>query len=117
MFSYTATIGRNFSPTHPLPGLQNKPMTLSAWARFVEDVQAEMVKYLQVWQVEPVTVEIHRGTGVWDGVTEDSAKITVLRNDYADADYLRELRQVLSFLAREYGQDAIAFTVGTSELL
>lgn len=117
MFSYTATIGRNFSPTHPLPGLQSKPMTLSAWERFAEDVQADMVKYLQAGQVEPVTVEVHYGRGEWNGVTEESAKITVLRNDYADADYLTDLRYSLEILASDYGQDAIAFTVGTSELL
>lgn len=117
MLSYTATIGRNFSATHPLPGLRGKPMTLGAWERFIEDVEAEMVRHLQAGQVEPVTVEIHRGKGEWNGVTEESAKVTVLRNGYAEYDYLASLHFVLSQLARDYGQDAIALTVGHSILL
>lgn len=116
MHVYTATIGRRFSQSHPLPGLRGENMTITAWERFVEDVKADMFRTLQAGQREPVTVEVHYGRGEWGGVEEESAKITVLRNDYADADYLGDLRRYLSENARNYGQDAIALTTGVSEL-
>lgn len=116
MFSYTATIGRNFSPTHPLPGLQNKPMSLSAWGRFVEDVQADMYRFAVESAIHVEESEVHYGKGVWDGVEEESAKITILTTSRADDGGLNILRNYLSENARGYGQDAIALTVGASEL-
>lgn len=50
------------------------------------------------------------------GVEEESAKITLRRSAEASPEMLSELRRLLSENARRYGQDAIALTIGTSEL-
>ena len=59
-------------------------------------------------------IETHYGKGTWDGVEEESAKISVLSDQ--PLTHLSYLRQALANLAEEYGQDAIALTIGTSEL-
>lgn len=112
MHVYTATIGRNYStdPSMP-PSMRGKPMFLTIWEQFIEDVTADMLR-----AVPSDIVEIHRGEGTWDGVEEESAKITLLRHSKATADMLDDLRRYLSELARQYGQDAIALTIGQSEL-
>ena len=102
MFSYTATIGRNVG---------TEPMSLTLWKQFEEDVQADMLTALP-----SDIVEVHYGKGVWDGVEEESAKITLLRHAEATPDMLDQLRNYLSENARHYGQDAIALTIGVSEL-
>ena len=118
MYSYTATIGRNFSNTHSNPALQGKPMTLSAWSRFVEDVTADMASTYADLYLDGAerTFEVHYGKGVWEGVEEESAKITLLAEFEHDERGLSTLRNYLSENARQYGQDAIALTIGTSEL-
>ena len=83
MFSYTATIGRNVPVTDPtLPQRDDvtgeriqAPMTLTRWEQFVEDVKADMLH-----AIPSDICELHRGKGVWDGVEEESAKITLLRH-------------------------------------
>ena len=62
------------------------------------------------------TFEVHYGKGVWEGVEEESAKITLLAEFELDERGLSTLRNYLSENARQYGQDAIALTIGTSEL-
>lgn len=119
MHSYTATIGRNVPDMHDqyddVTGERiQTPMSLTLWHQFVEDVEADMSTALHL-DAEPVTVEVHYGKGVWDGVEEESAKITVLAE--SDRHFgLADLRGYLSELARQYSQDAIALTVGESEL-
>lgn len=117
MHVYTATIGRNYSSTHPLEGLRDEPMTISAWEAFIEDVTADMRNSAEPNNIE--AVEIHRGKGVWQGIEEESAKITLLLKSALPEDgerSLNVLRGYLSENARHYGQDAIALTVGVSEL-
>lgn len=118
MLSYTATIGRNFSDSHPLTGLRGKPMTLSAWERFIKDVEVDMVRTLlgATGDISGLA-EVHRGKGEWNGVTEESAKITILMDGAALPRDVHALHSLLSQLAREYGQDAIALTLGHSILL
>ena len=116
MHSYTATIGRN------VPDMRDRyddvtgeriqaPLSKAQWHQFIEDVEADMLS-----AVPSDICELHRGTGVWDGVEEESAKITLLRHAEASPEMLSELRRLLSENARQYGQDAIALTIGTSEL-
>ena len=107
MYVYTATIGRNYVSTNFL----TCQLTLTEWEQFIEDVEADMLR-----AVPSDIVEIHRGKGVWDGVEEESAKITLLRHSEATDDMLYELRRYLSENARHYGQDAFALTIGESEL-
>ena len=112
MHSYTATIGRNYSNSVAVPpSMRGQAMTLTRWERFIEDVKEDMLH-----AIPSELAEIHRGKGVWDGVEEESAKITLLRHSKATDDMLDELRRLLSENARQYGQDAIALTIGTSEL-
>lgn len=53
------------------------------------------------------------GTGVWDGVREESAKISLYHEGGFDLDSIREQ---LFRLKKEYGQDSIALIIG-SELI
>ena len=116
MHSYTATIGRNVPDMHDqrddVTGERiQAPMPLTRWEQFVEDVKADMLH-----AIPSDICELHRGKGVWDGVEEESAKITLRRSAEASPEMLSELRRLLSENARQYGQDAIALTIGTSEL-
>ena len=112
MYAYTATIGRNYSNSLAVPpSMRGQAMTPTRWERFIEDVKTDMLS-----AVPSDICELHLGTGVWDGVDEESAKITLLRHAEASPEMLDELRRLLSENARQYGQDAIALTIGTSEL-
>ena len=101
MFSYTATIGRNVGTA---------PMTITNWEQFIEDIKADMLMFAVESAIHVESVEIHRGKGTWEG----SAKITILTP--AQSDNPDTLRRYLSENARHYGQDAIALTIGVSEL-
>ena len=112
MYSYTATIGRNYSKSLAVPpSMRGQAMTPTRWERFIEDVKADMLR-----AIPSELAEIHRGKGVRDGVEEESAKITLLRYSQATDDMLDELRRLLSGNAWFYDQYAIALTVGYSEL-
>ena len=106
MYSYTATIGRNVGET---------PMSDLDWDQFRADVTADMHRFAVESAVHVECVETHYGKGVWYGVEEDSAKITMLTTTQADNPGI--LRRYLSENARHYGQDAIALTIGECELV
>lgn len=120
MHVYAVTIGRNAPVTDPsLPQYDDvtgeriaAPMSDERWEQFIEDVKADMLHAIPLADL----AEIHRGTGFWDGVEEESAKLTLLCHSEATADMVAELRSYLSELARLYSQDAIALTIGQSEL-
>jgi len=125
MHVYTATIGRNVRTStyddrdfyldgQPVKGWA--PMSDERWEQFIEDVKADMNRFAVEAAIHVDNVEIHRGTGFWDGVEEESAKITLLTTGKADGRALSVLRRFLSELARLYSQDAIALTIGQSEL-
>jgi hypothetical protein len=118
MYVYTATIGRNVPRTLIVDGedrnLSPVPMTVTMWEQFIEDVKADMSMALHL-DTEPIAVEIHRGKGAWEGVEEESAKITLLAESSRHFG-LADLRSLLSENARQYGQDAITLTIGQSEL-
>lgn len=103
MHSITVTIGRN---------MDNAPMRVGLWERFAEDVTADLLA-----AVPSDIIETHYGKGVWDGAAEESCKITVLRHSEPTGEMLDALRAVMSENARVYGQDAIAITIGQSELV
>lgn len=108
MYSYTATIGRNVGET---------PMSDSDWETFIDDVTSDMSN--SAWPNQIEAVEIHRGKGSWQGIEEESAKITVLLKSALPEDGERSLNMLRGYLsenARLYGQDAIALTIGVSEL-
>lgn len=110
MYSYTATIGRNYSNTMPMP--------LAHWEQFVADVGEDMRATAETSNYgADMTLEVHRGMGVWQGVEEESAKITLLVEEPLTDDALNTLRHYLTENARFYDQDAIALTIGQSELV
>jgi len=106
MYVYTATIGRNVKDW-------GAPMHDALWETFQDRVSEIMAGHVQ----EDDFLEIHRGTGEWEGVPEDSAMITVLRNEPLDEHDLHTLRYQLRLEATSFGQEAIALTIGQSELL
>lgn len=124
MYSYTATIGRNYRNSFDLvPEFRGQPMTLSAWSRFAKDVIEEFRVTIEktretdgyTWDEDTeFRIEAHYGKGTWDGIEEESAKISVLSDK--PLTHLNYLRQALTHLAEEYGQDAITLTIGESEL-
>ena len=110
-YSYTVTIGRNFSgeiagTVQPLPDV--------AWATF-EDEVSELLTSERTTTAD--AIEIHRGKGVWEGVEEESSKITLLTHFRLGVNAEGRVRAGLSVLADTYQQDAIAFTVGQSDLI
>jgi hypothetical protein len=100
--SVTVTLGRNIG-SEPMPEWQ--------WDAFTLDVR----KALSANTTGPDRFsETHTGTGQWQGVTEESRKITV----HAVEVILSEgLRARLWDLARHYGQDAVALTIGETHLI
>lgn len=117
MYTYTATIGRNYQPRLANTASSVRPMSLTAWSTFAEDVTAELLgaSRLSAFLSEP-TIEVHHGKGIWEGVEEESTKITLLREFPLCDHSAASLRGALAALAKEYGQDAIALTIGESEL-
>ena len=103
MNTYTVTIGRNVADL-PMPELE--------WDTFIDCVQEVLAAV-----TDDSAIETHLGTGIWDGVVEESAKVTLLTDTK-----LKEYEEgylVLNFqrLARQFHQDAIAYTVGESTLI
>ncbi len=111
MHTYTVTIGRHVG-TEPMPEHE--------WAMF-EDRINETLCYFGGEQHreggDPSMIETHRGTGVWDGVEEESIKMTLLTTTPIRPLNLEVLRKDLGQIAYHHRQDAIALTIGTSELI
>ena len=98
----TLTLGRN---------RQTTPMSGPEWLTFQRQATALLT---ELAGTEPSWIETHYGVGEWDGVREESVRITLL--DALEVPALGFLDAV-SALAATYGQDAIAFATGTSVLL
>lgn len=100
----TVTIGRN--STH------NLPLDAQSWQEFQTAVTDALWRTSSgthdAWQ------ERHYGTAQWGGQTEESAKITLLGADFT---HVVALRQRLETIRGMYAQDAIALSVGTSDLI
>lgn len=112
MFSITVTIGRNVTTSHPHPARAGRPLTLTEWSDFQADVRLALGNAV----VNSADIEAHYGKGAWGGVEEDSFKVTALVSDMALVS-AGALRRELASLAKEYGQDAIALTIGLSDLI
>lgn len=100
----TITIGRNVGDV---------PMTTNRWQSFRSNADyalRELVGFDQPY-------ELHEGVGEWNGVREDSHKVTVLLKEPIDAFLQDKLRARLAMLADSYRQDAIALTISESELI
>lgn len=116
MHTYTATIGRNISAAHPTRAHQ--PLTLTEWEDFILAVVEDMRASAETSSYgAEMTIEVHRGKGMWNGVEEESAKIALLVEESLTDHAYAMLLGCLKFDARQYGQDAIAFVTGESELI
>lgn len=102
-------------------GVGNDGVTMAAdvWERFVGacgDALAYAARDLAagVTRTEMAgRVEVHHGSGVWQGVREDSAHVSLF-NEHGIS--IAALRESVADLAHDYGQDAVALIVG-SELI
>lgn len=102
----TVTIGRNVADGRGGQG----PMPLERWAEFRATVRSSLEGSLR-----PEFCAEYHGTGQWQGVAEDSATFTfsgVTTCVASDA-----VQTWLSYLARDFGQDAIALTIGATTLV
>lgn len=101
-------IGRN---------VNDEPMPDDVWEGFINHVVTELVysangvhdRFISVVN----SVEIHRGRGVWDGVPEDSAHISLYWGEGFNVYYLRKQ---LADVRDLYQQKSIALILG-SELI
>lgn len=101
MFTVMVSIGRNVGAN---------PLSDRDWTFFLNDVSSVIRKG------DYEIPEIHYGTGVWDGISEESAHVTVYRDSVTEG--MRwAFREGLSRLARHYGQDAIALTISEPDLI
>lgn len=109
-----ANIGRNVGDI---------PMTEARWMEFQHAVAMRMGIAAMGKDGKPSGPDLsiavahdcqfHYGRGMWDGVPEDSAHISIFWEPGLDID---QLRGMLKSLAHKYGQDAIALIAG-SELV
>lgn len=98
-----------------------EPMDSTLWLAFIQQASHALAHAAgehrmadaERWQARIKEVQVHSGTGDWDGVPEDSAHVSLFAPDGIDVDKLRELAAIL---AAHYGQEAIALIVG-SELV
>lgn len=99
MATVTVSIGRNVG---------SQPMSDNDWTNFISVVGASIKR-----DANAVFVDAAASRGEWDGIAEDS------RTWVADIDEwdLGALRGSLAEWARTFMQDAIAFTVGATELV
>lgn len=105
MYSYIVTIGRNVGDT---------PMSDARWSDFILSVKEDMIVALDTDKFS--AIEVSEGVGEWGGVTEPNATITVRQHTQARDEQIERLRRYLSEDARHFDQDAIALTIGISEL-
>jgi hypothetical protein len=101
MFTLQASIGRNIG---------DQPMSLRDWVAFANAV----ADAIRAGNEKP---EVHFGSGSWNGVSEESAHVTIMRENAIDLPNIAFLNDVLGKIAARFGQDAIAVTIGVSTLI
>lgn len=101
MFStVVVSIGRNVGTV---------PLSDDVWSCFVRDVGEVLT-----WAGGTLVVEAAESAGVWDGVVEESATFVAVG---VPVEALLSLRSRLARLAGFYGQEAIAVTTGSTDLV
>jgi len=127
MQSVTVTIGRNVPSQYvdlaTRAGLVDGPtaaLSDQAWADFTELVVEALKDFeSQVGGLESTWIETHDGIGSWDGVEEQSRKITLLyETDGMPIGIERtQLAIALASARSGYYQDAVAVSFGDSTLI
>lgn len=93
-----------------------EPMDDKQWEWFISTAQSVL---MGAQHRVPVTngnaqrdhVQVHRGTGYWGGLPEESAHVSLYWDRGMDADYITEQAGVM---ARMFDQDAIAVILGST---
>lgn len=94
----------------------NTPMDDSRWEWFVSTAQSILmgaqhrVGGSPAGESQRKDTQVHYGAGIWGGVAEESAHISLFWEQGMDVDYIREQAGVI---ARMFEQDAIAVIVGS----
>jgi deoxyadenosine/deoxycytidine kinase len=115
MKTATVTIGRNNK--NPQIG----PLWDSEWETFIDRVTAALRSFeSKANGGDDTWTEIHLGTGTWNNIPEESAKITIFytaEDSSREQKAINELKETLAILGNIFEQDAIALSLGTSELV
>ena len=94
----------------------NTPMPQDRWEWFVNTAQSVLmgaqhrVAGSPSGESQRADTQVHYGAGIWGGVAEESAHISLFWEQGMDADYIREQAAVV---ARMFEQDAVAVIVGS----
>ena len=102
------TFGRN---------VNTEPMSDEKWADFIETVRKDLTLTLTILGAERFDVETHTGIGTYDGITEESAKVSAYFEGELPEDFQKALKVCLRSTALRFKQDAIALSIGQSELV
>ena len=101
MLYIQANIGRN---------VQDSAMSESDWNLYIDrvrlDIETNAVAY-------DAGVEVHKGIGVYNGIVEESAHLSLL----VDSVSVSLLKRDLAESAAVYGQETVALIVTQSELV
>lgn len=108
MYVYSLTIGRNVG-SDPMPPIQ--------WCSCRNDAMEILRSAARDAALHVDAEERSFGIGVWDGIAEDNATLSIRTTAKIDDSILNQLRKSVKALAATYRQDAIALTIGTSELI
>ena len=92
------------------------PMDDKQWAWFISTAQSVLMGAQHLipcghGDAQRNDVQVHRGAGVWGGVAEESAHVSLYWETGMDADYINEQAGVM---ARMFDQDAIAVITGST---
>ena len=104
-------IGRNFVPDRYNP--TGGTLSDQVWQDYQDLVVSLLDNYREHSDMGHEMPEVHLGIGTWDGVPEESAKISLYHEGGFDLDGIREQ---LFRLKKDFSQDTIALLIG-SELI
>ena len=111
MLAITVTLGRNYGES--AGDAHNAPMSDAEWSDFQTEVSAAI--HARVLDGADVWEERHYAVSdAWNGVPEESVKVTVLG---AERFQVQGLAETLKPIGKRYHQDAVALTYGHSVLV
>ena len=131
MQSVTVTIGRNVPARHADAARRDgyslinendvAILNAGAWHDFTDLIVDALKNFeSQVNGIDDTWTEIHNGVGEWEGVLEESRKVTI----FFEAsplqllpEHIANLKQELLSIRTGYYQDALAIAIAESELI
>ena len=124
MKTVTVTIGRNVPAKRQAAALldgvtDGTALTDAAWSGFTSQITEALEQYAVSSESPSWWIETHDGLGEWDGVPEESRKITLLLDQAAEPSPLNRASLELSLIwaTAAYHNDAVALSYGDSKLL